>query len=228
MNILCITHADFETPGVIKDWAVAKNFSFKIEKPYQGEILSPIAGYDLLIIMGGPQSSIEIEKFSYLKDEINLISTAINQNKRILGFCLGAQLTGEALGAKAEKSPEKEVGVYPITLTESGQNDPLFINFDKTFNVIHWHNDMPGLTHDSLILASSAACSRQIVKYGKRIYGFQCHLEITAEDIENMIQAVPEDLKPSKYTQSENELLKHDYSIINNKMIRILNKFIEL
>jgi len=228
MNILCIMHADFETPGVIQDWAVSRNFKFQIEKPYQGEILSPISDYDLLIIMGGPQSPIEVEKFPYLRDEIEIISSAIKQDKKILGFCLGAQLIGEALGAKTVRSPEKEVGVYPIMLSENGVHDPLFTNLDSSFNVVHWHNDMPGLTEDSTILASTIGCPRQVVKYGKRIYGFQCHLEITKEGIQQMIRSVPEDLRPSKFTQSETELLGHDYSIINNNMVRILNKFIEL
>lgn len=137
-------------------------------------------------------------------------------------------LIGESLGAKTIRSPEKEVGVYPIMLTESGVHDPLFENFDSSFNVIHWHNDMPGLTEEGKVLASSIGCLRQVVKYGKRIYGFQCHLEITKEGIQQMISSVPEDLKPSKFTQSEAELLEHDYSIINNNMVKILNKFVEL
>jgi GMP synthase (glutamine-hydrolysing) len=36
---------------------------------------------------------------------------------------LGAQLIGEALGAKTERSPEKEVGVSPIQLTPEAQSN---------------------------------------------------------------------------------------------------------
>lgn len=39
MNIVCITHADFETPGVIEDWALKNRHAFKIVKPYNGEML---------------------------------------------------------------------------------------------------------------------------------------------------------------------------------------------
>jgi GMP synthase (glutamine-hydrolysing) len=228
MNILCIMHADFETPGVIQDWALEKNYFFKVEKPYKGEILSSIDDYDLLIIMGGPQSPLNIDQAPYLRDEITLILSAIQQNKRILGFCLGAQLIGEALGAKTTRSPEKEVGVYPVTFTDKGLNDPLFASFENSFNVIHWHNDMPGLTDSAEVLAYSEGCPRQIVKYGQKIYGFQCHLEITKDGIKEMISAVSEDLNPSKFTQSEDQLLNNDYTSINNNMIKILNKFIDL
>ena len=35
MNILCITHADFETPGVIEDWAKQHGYGFKVCRPHQ-------------------------------------------------------------------------------------------------------------------------------------------------------------------------------------------------
>jgi GMP synthase (glutamine-hydrolysing) len=175
--------------------------------------------------MGGPQSACELDNDPYLYDEITLIKDAIAQNKKVLGFCLGAQLIGVALGAPAARSPEKEVGVFPIKLTPHASNDPLLAMLPEEFEVIHWHNDMPGLTATSEILAVSAGCPRQIIKYSSRLYGFQCHLEITREGIKDMIKACPNDLRPSLYTQSESELLGEDYSSINAHMIRILDIF---
>ncbi len=228
MNILCITHADFESPGVIEQWALDNNYGFKIERPYKGEKLSAIDDFDCLIIMGGPQSTLKLDEFPYLSAEINLIKAAISQKKKILGFCLGAQLIGEALGAKTVRSPEKEVGVYPIALTDEGINDPLLQGLSSSFPVIHWHNDMPGLAETSVLLASSLGCPRQIVRYKDNVYGFQCHLEITLDGIKALIKAVPEDLKLSKFTQNKEKLLAQDYISINNLMITILNRFIKL
>ncbi len=228
MNILCITHADFESPGVIEQWALDNNYSFKIEKPYKNKKLSAIDNFDILIIMGGPRTPLKLNEFPYLSAEIDLIKSAITQNKKILGFCLGAQLIGEAFGAKTALSPEKEVGVYPITLTAEANNDLLLQGLPSSFPVIHWHNDMPGLTDTSIILASSLGCPRQIVKYKNNVYGFQCHLEITLDGIKALIEAVPEDLKPSKFTQSKEELLAQDYQSINNLMITILDRFSKL
>lgn len=228
MNILCITHADFETPGVIVDWAQGNHYKLQISQPYRGERLPSIQGVDFLIVMGGPQSGTRCEEFPYLLDEIKLIQEAIHQNKKVLGFCLGAQLIGEALGASTVRSPEKEVGVYPITLMQAGETDALLEGMPQSFDVIHWHNDMPGLVDDSVVLAYSEGCPRQIVRYKPRVYGFQCHLEITSEGIETMILAVPDDLKPSRYTQNRDQLLVQDYSSINQRMIKILEKFTQL
>ena len=106
----------------------------------------------------------------------------------ILGICLGAQLIGEALGASFEHSPNKEIGLFPITLTKDGQQDSHFSDFPKIFNVGHWHGDMPGLTNESKVLATSEGCPRQIIRYAPTIYGFQCHFEFTLEAIDGMIK----------------------------------------
>lgn len=224
MNILCVMHADFEKPGIIESWAKSNRHKFTIVKPYKGENCLETPSYDFLVILGGPQSPLEIEKAPYLKDEIQLIKTAVDQNKTILGICLGAQLIGEALGSKTEKSPNKEVGVFPIFFTKEGMDDPLLKDMSTRLDVIHWHNDMPGETKDSTLLAFSEGCPRQIVRYGKKIYGFQCHLEITLSGIKEMVKACPEDLKATPFTQSKKDLLAQDYDKINDALNTILSR----
>jgi GMP synthase (glutamine-hydrolysing) len=225
MKIQCITHADFETPGVITSWAKSKGHDMRVFRPYRGEKLNDASEFGTLIVMGGPQSPLQINEAPYLKDEILHIHKFIGAKKPILGFCLGAQLIGEALGGHTERSPEKELGVYPIKLTKEGQSDFLLKGFPPHFNVIHWHNDMPGLTSTAQILAESVGCPRQIVRFGKRIYGFQCHLEITLDGIKTMIEACPGDLSPSRFTQTKADLLKNNYVEINERMLTFLDNF---
>jgi len=227
MNIICIIHADFETPGVIENWANYNNHSLQIKKPYTGEKLPEVDNFDMFIFMGGPQSPLNMEAAPYLKNEISLIKECISKNKKLLGFCLGAQLIGEALGASTERSPEKEVGVYPIWFTDAGKKDPLLKEISNPAPVIHWHNDMPGLLNDSILLAYSQGCPRQIVRYKPNIYGFQCHLEMTRDNIITMIESVPDDLRPSKYTQTIEQILSQDYDLINAMMIKFLDRFSE-
>ncbi|MBS0271307.1 MAG: homoserine O-succinyltransferase [Proteobacteria bacterium] len=228
MKILCITHADFESPGVIESWAQKRGYDFLICCPYKRNLLPPYNEFDFLIIMGGPQSPLELEKAPYLRDEIVLIQQAIEQNKLVLGFCLGAQLIGEALGGKTMRSPEKEVGVYPLMLTKEGLKDDLLQGSPQSFPVIHWHNDMPGMTEESRVLAYSKGCPRQVIRYKSGVYGFQCHLEITLDGMRGMIEAVPGDLAPSQYTQNADELLRQDYLSINQRMEYILDRLIAL
>lgn len=227
MRVLCITHADFETPGVIADWVTTRGYEMTIARPYAGDSLSRFPVSDFLILMGGPQSPLKMDESLYLKDEILRIQLELNNNSIILGFCLGAQLIGEALGARTERSPEKEVGVYPIELTREATTDFLLLNCPPSFEVIHWHNDMPGLTPESVVLAKSVGCPRQIVRYQQLVYGFQCHLEITRDGIEKLAKACPGDLEVSKFTQNLPDLLEKDYTSINNRMIKLLNRLVE-
>jgi GMP synthase (glutamine-hydrolysing) len=228
MNILCITHAEFETPGVIENWGNQRGHEFTICRPYQGENCLADIDFDFLIVMGGPQSPTRIEKYPYLKDEIKLIQHAIQKDKIVLGFCLGSQLIGEALGGKTTQSPEKEIGVFPITLTEEGVRDPLMSEFPLKFPVIHWHNDMPGETENSVVLAYSEGCPRQIVRYDTFVYGFQCHMEITNSGIKAMIDACPGDFVSSRFTQNPQTLLQQSYDPINQAMVKILDRLIAL
>jgi len=224
MKILCLTHADFETPGIIEDWARERQYEFAICKPYLGQNSLEQSAFDFLIVMGGPQSPLQLEESPYLKNEIKLIQQAISDSKMVLGFCLGAQLIAEALGAKTEHSPEKEIGVFPVTLTAEGMQDPILEGFPKNFPVIHWHNDMPGETSHSVLLAKSEGCPKQILRYGPLVYGFQCHLEITKDGIQSLIAACPGDLKASRFTQSPAELLAQDYDTIHGYMKKILDR----
>lgn len=79
---------------------------------------------------------------------------------------------------------------------------------------------MPGLTPDSTILAESEGCPRQIVRYGKGIYGFQTHMEFTRKIIEKGIEDTGEELERShtpenRFVQSAEELLAFDYTEMN-------------
>jgi len=186
MKVHFIQHETFEAPGAYLEWAKERNHTISFSKVYEHNSLPKTTeNMDLLIIMGGPQSpdttQEECPHFN-AKAEIALIQKCIQAEKAVLGICLGAQLIGKALGAKVEHSPEKEIGVFPIQLTEDGIKDEKIAHFGSSLFVGHWHSDMPGLTIESKILATSKGCPRQIVAYSNLVYGFQCHIEFTLEN----------------------------------------------
>lgn len=228
MKIQYVLHADFERPGIIEIWAEQNQFSQAICRPFAKERLPSADDFDLLIVMGGPQSPLNLSEAPYLREEIALIKNAIALELPILGFCLGAQLIGEALGARTEHSPNKEVGVFPIQLTEDGIKDPLLEKLPARFSVVHWHNDMPGLTADAKILGFSQGCPRQIVRYLPQVYGFQCHPEPMKQNIEAMIHHCPEDLLPGKFVQTAGDMLAYDFGAMNGLMMQILNNLISI
>jgi GMP synthase (glutamine-hydrolysing) len=221
MRIHYLIHAEFEKLGAIAQWINNNNYSATASHTYRGDPLPATSQFDMLIIMGGPQSVCRLEDYAYLRDEIALVKKAINENKVILGICLGAQIIGEALGAKTEKSPHQEIGIYPVEITPEAKDDPIFQQFSPQFDVMHWHSDMPGVPDDAVLLAKSAGCPRQAFRYGDRIYGLQFHLELTPELIKEMLKH--EEIKPTTYVQSKDELLRADLHAINQKIYPVLD-----
>lgn len=230
MKIHIIMHEIFESPAAIEIWAQNKDCDITYTRLYKGASFPEECSFDFLVVMGGPQSPAttteDCPHFDAQK-EIAFIRKAIEQKKILLGVCLGAQFIGEAFGAHFEHSPNREIGVFTLTLTGEGKQDRIFSTFPENFMVGHWHGDMPGLTAESKVLADSAGCPRQIVRYAPNIYGFQCHFEFTPEAIAGMIDNNSHELQEYSglpYIQTAQELTEYDYSEMNKLLFYFLDK----
>ena len=189
-----------------------------------------IDNIDILVILGGPQSpdttTAECPYFDAAA-EISMIQKCIRANKIVIGVCLGAQLIGESLGAKYEHSPEKEIGNFPIQITEKGKLNHLIHHINSETVVGHWHNDMPGLTPESTILAISDGCPRQIIQYTPRVYGLQCHLEFNQELVAGLIHHEINLQQLSTihpFVQNSEAILQYNYDEMNHALYQFLNK----
>lgn len=231
MHVHFIIHESFEAPGAYEHWATSHGHDVSFSRVYEGDALpANVEDIDFLIVMGGPQdpatTTAECPHFD-AQAEQRVIAAAVKAGKAVIGICLGSQLIGEALGATFSRSPEKEIGKFPITLTEAGKRHELFSHFGHTLDVGHWHNDMPGLTPDAFIIAHSEGCSRQIVAYSDLVYGFQCHMELTPEVVELLIANSEKDLSRAaeyRFVQTPDELRSHDYREMNQALFTFLDK----
>lgn len=233
MHIHFIIHEHFEAPGAYDIWGKNRGCSMSYSRVYQGDPLpEDLQSTDLLIIMGGPQSpATTLQECPWFdaQAEMRLIGRAIEAGKTVIGVCLGSQLIGEALGAAFCHSPEKEIGKFPVRLTDAGKANPLFEDFGHELNVGHWHNDMPGLTPQAKVLAYSEGCPRQIVQYGERVYGFQCHMELTPEVVELLIEHSQNDLRRAaefRFVETAEKLRSHDYQEMNQVLFSFLDKLV--
>lgn len=222
MNILGVTHYEGQRTELFKEWSERNGHTFYVCAPFKGEFVNK--EFDMLVVLGGGQRSVYLDKDPYLYDEVRLIQQAINDGKKVIGFCLGAQLIGIALGADALLSPHKEVGIFEIHLTENAKSDPLICDIEQDFKCTLWHNDMMGVLEDSVVLAESEGCPRQIVRYKDNIYGFQFHPEMNLDDIMDIIDLIPGDLGHSKYRKGKKNFLNHDFSGSNQMAVKILDR----
>lgn len=231
MNVHFVMHESFEAPGAYETWVASRGHKAAWSRVYAHEPLPrSVENIDLLVVLGGPQSPATTREECPHFDaaaECALMAKCIAAGKAVIGVCLGSQLMGEALGARHEHSPEKEIGKFPIELTASGKADHKVAHFGESLEVGHWHSDMPGLTADAQVLATSAGCPRQIVRYGDLVYGFQCHMEFTREVVELLIAASEGDLaalKNHRFVQQPGALRANDYDAMNEKLFGFLDK----
>lgn len=232
MKVHFVLHETFEVPGAYLKWAQERGHQVTTTKVYENETLpESVDDIDFLIVMGGPQSPDEDrEAFPYYdpQAEIQLIQKAIKADRYIVGVCLGAQLLSVAYGAEYEHSPEHEIGVFPITLTEAGLKDEHVKVLGPTLITGHWHGDMPGLSEDAVVLATSQGCPRQIIRFSSKHYAFQAHLEFDSEAVDLLIAADGEDVLEEQsqnldFVQQPDVIRDYDYREMNAKLYAFLD-----
>lgn len=149
MHIHFVVHESFEAPGAFETWVRDRGHTAGHSRVYAREPLpQSVNDVDLLVVLGGPQSPATTKEECPHFDaaaERELIAKCMLARKAVVGVCLGSQLVGEALGARHDHSPEKEIGKFPIILTAEGKAHYKFAHFGESLDVGHWHDDMPGL-----------------------------------------------------------------------------------
>lgn len=138
-----------------------------------------LRGLGGLIVLGGPMAVYEAEKHPFMATELVLVERALTAGRPVLGICLGAQMIASVLGARVYPGERREVGWAPVTLTDDGQDDPVFGGGDGQLTVFHMHGDTYELPADAHNLARSAMYEQQAFHWGDLVYGVQFHLEFT-------------------------------------------------
>jgi GMP synthase (glutamine-hydrolysing) len=134
--------------------------------------------YDALVVLGGVQGAYELDRYPYLRHEIELCNSFSDAPKPVLGICLGAQLLAVALGGRVGPNIRSEIGWLPITLDETAREEPLLVSLPSSMQVFHFHGDAIETPPGCVNLASSALTPCQLFSAGPGVYGFQFHAEI--------------------------------------------------
>jgi GMP synthase (glutamine-hydrolysing) len=217
LNIHYFQHVPFEGLGNIEQWCKENGHLLSATRFYESASLPDLKEIDWLIIMGGPMSVNDEKKYPWLAAEKKLIRQAINEEKTVIGICLGAQLIAESLGAEVYQNDQKEIGWFPIKLTSKALQHKLFFNLQNPITVFHWHGDTFGIPENAIHLATSEACSNQGFLYQNKILGLQFHVETTEESLHQMFANGKDELVNGQHIQTEKELENTQEFFENNR-----------
>ncbi len=209
-QVLVFRHVPHEGPGTLEPFLKSRNVGIEYCDLFnQSKIPKESQPYDLIISMGGPMNADETDRYPFLGSERLFLKQAIQKNQPVIGICLGSQLIARALDAKVYSGPQKEIGWFPLSLTEAGAKDPVFGQFaSKNPVVFHWHGDTFDLPKGAVHLASSALYRHQAFRFNENVYALQFHIEITPQMIELWIEENKEELQGLKQGPSGETLLR--------------------
>jgi GMP synthase (glutamine-hydrolysing) len=195
-KIIVLQHHPAETLGTIADALESAALAWQYVRIHDGQAPpKEMRGAGGLVVMGGPQTVYQPDRYPYLRDELRLIEEALKENKPILGICLGSQLLAAALGAKVYRNTDREIGWYRVRLSDSAKDDRLMHGLATEFTAAHWHSDIFDLPAGATALASSDRTPVQSFRYREKAYGLLFHAEMTAEILAALIAEFGEGLK---------------------------------
>ena len=200
---LVLQHLATEPPGIIGE-ALGARVDVEYIRVFAGELvpgdMNRVAG---LVVLGGSMGVYEQNEYPFLAHEIRLIEAALKAQKPVLGICLGSQLLASALGAEVRKEAHKEIGWFPVTLSEAASADRVFRGVERSFIAYHWHGDVFDLPRGAVSLASSAQTQCQAFAYQERAYGVLFHLEATDKIVDDMVRGFAGELDQQKIKGAE-------------------------
>jgi len=201
METYIFQHVAFEGPGAILPYLESKGHHVHLVKLYAGDSVPSSLDVDFAVLMGGPMSALEEDKYPFMAEEKQLCRELFAAEKPVLGICLGAQIMANAFFAQIRQNPEKEIGFYPVTF-ENG----------FTVNAFHWHGETFDIPEYAESIAYSEACRNQGFKIGRSL-GLQFHLETTEDSLSSLLENGAEELEQAlsakaKYVQSKSQILE--------------------
>jgi GMP synthase-like glutamine amidotransferase len=191
LSVLVFQHDLHDGPGYLGEALLQRGAKLEIVRLDLGESVADPTNYDMLLVMGGAMNVYQDDQYPWLTGETRAIRQAVDRGKAVLGVCLGGQLLAKALDAQVHVGAATEIGLIPITLTETGKADPFFEGLSE-LEAVEWHDDSFDIPTGAVALASSEGCAHQAFRFGERAYGLQFHPEVSPRMLAEWIKEAGE------------------------------------
>lgn len=181
--VVIFRHAASEGPGFLGSFLNDKGIPWTLVKIDQGDPLPhSMRPYSGMVLMGGPMSV--NDDLPWIAPLLALIQEAIASDIPVLGHCLGGQLISRALGATVMPNSIKEIGWGEVRVERNAIARNWFRN-RVMFEAFHWHGETFSLPAGAVRILSGIHCPNQAYAIGNHVLAFQCHIEMTAEMVNN-------------------------------------------
>ncbi|QDK43943.1 type 1 glutamine amidotransferase [Bdellovibrio sp. ZAP7] len=170
-KLLIIQHQQSVPPGSTLEWAKKNSIQVEYWHPADGTPAPDFKPYLGVVICGGTANAFEEDKFPWLQTEKAFIKNLVQNDQKVFGLCLGAQLLADVLGERVFVHPAGwESGFVPVKMS-SGETLQVFQSHLCTF-------DLP---KSAELFATNDFCKNQAYRVGKNIVATQFHPEATDE-----------------------------------------------
>ncbi|MCZ2837234.1 type 1 glutamine amidotransferase [Modestobacter sp. VKM Ac-2985] len=180
-RLLVVVPSDTDPPTRLGEWLREAGLELDERRLSAGEPLpADLTGFDGLLVMGGPQSSLDADEVSpELVGVRHLLAQAVAADVPTLAICLGAQLLAQVGGGSTRVGADgPEVGATLVAKRDLADADPLFGPLPLSPDVLQWHHDeIDRLPAGATLLASNPRYANQAYRVGDHVYGLQFHIE---------------------------------------------------
>lgn len=183
MAVLIIDNYPDTPLGQIARALEEANISYTVVKAHAGQpVPEATDGFDGLAVFGGAQNALDDEGHPYLPSVCDLIRAFHDEQKPVLGICLGSQLIARAFGAQNILGRPVEFGWQEVRPTAAGAEDPLVSKLGAGAPLFHWHSDTYSIPEGAVHLASSDLTPHQAFRIGQTTYAIQFHFEVSRQE----------------------------------------------
>lgn len=177
MKVLVIENYAGTGLGQLADALDEAQAAVDVVRPYAGDAVPDVVSHDALVVLGGAQNALDDDNHPWFPATLQLIRDYQDDQRSVLGICLGAQLLARANGGANAVGGHYEFGWHAVELSQEAKADPVFSSIPGSFPIFEWHDDHFSLPTGATRLASTAVAENQAFRIGRAAYGTQFHFE---------------------------------------------------